>query len=121
MAVRAGLFLLLVAVAPAEVVKNDATPLRNGCSQFDSLVATLPKGALVSIRYAISGESAPCYKVSAQSGDKTFEGFLPGPAIANLEEFEKAVHSAAWLDTPQVMEAVRASIPNAPAADGVAP
>ncbi|MGA3188564.1 MAG: hypothetical protein ABSF22_15775 [Bryobacteraceae bacterium] len=97
------LFLMIVAV------KQPATPLRDGCSEDSYLLATLDAGAPVKIRYALAGESVPCYKVAVQTGGKTIDGFLPASAIAGLEEFEKGLRDASWSDASQVLGAIRAA------------
>jgi hypothetical protein len=103
MAVLLSVFLL------ALTVKEDHASLRSGCSVDSDVVATLAGGAPLTIRYVLSGESTPCYKVAAEAGGKTFEGYLPVEAIAGLEDFEKGRREAAWLDTAQVMSAIHAS------------
>jgi hypothetical protein len=60
------LSLLLMITA----VRQPSTPLRDGCSADDSLVATLDAGAPLKIRYALAGESVPCYKVTVEIGGK---------------------------------------------------
>src|SRR5258706_13658526 len=90
-----GLFsLLLLAVS----VKHDHTALRTACSSDSESIATLPSGATVDIRYAVNGESEPCYKVAFESGGKRIEGYLPGSSLDRLEEFSKGVREAAWLE-----------------------
>jgi hypothetical protein len=103
----------------AAVVKTDQTPLRSGCDAYADLIAKLPQGASLTIRYALSGESVPCYKVAAEANGKTVEGFLPASAIDGLEEFDSTRRAAAWLDTAQVMEAVRTATPVQPKAGSV--
>jgi hypothetical protein len=100
------LAILLLAVS----VKQDQASLRDGCDADADTIATLPAGAPVTIRYALSGAATPCYKVSAQSGGKTINGFLPGSALEGLETFEQGVREAAMLDLTQVMGAVRGSL-----------
>lgn len=101
------LAMLLLAVS----VKTDHTPLRAGCSPDDEPVATLPAGAALTIRFALSGESVPCYKVTAESEGKTFEGYLPASAIDGLEDFDKARQGARWLDAAELMGAITTSAP----------
>src|SRR5712691_5739477 len=90
-------------------VKEDRASLRAGCAVDSDVVARLPAGATVTIRFALAGESTPCYKVATEAGGKTIEGYLPAEAIAGLEEFDKGRREAAWLDMTQVMSAIRAS------------
>lgn len=99
------LHLFLIAAA----VKHDATVLRTGCDAEADKVATLASGTPLAIRFALSGESVPCFKVTAQIDGKLTEGYLPDSAILGLEEFERARRDAAWLDASQVMGALRAS------------
>jgi hypothetical protein len=97
------LFLMMVAVREA------ATPLRDGCSADSSVLATLDAGEPVKIRYALAGESVPCYKVTIDTGGKTLDGFLPASAISGLDEFEKGLRDASWLDASQVLGAIKAA------------
>jgi tetratricopeptide (TPR) repeat protein len=91
----AATFLLLLL---ALTVKNAGTPLRSGCSSDASLVATLPAGAILKIRFAMSGEATPCYKVAAEFDGKTADGYLPASAMDGLEVFDKSRKGAAWVD-----------------------
>ena len=102
------LFLMLVAV------KQPATPLREGCSADSDVVVTLAAGAPVKIRYALAGESTPCYKVSAETGGKTIEGFLPASAITGLDEFEKGLRDASWADAMQVLGSIKTATQQMP-------
>jgi hypothetical protein len=113
---------LLLVFLLAAAVKDGPTPLRNGCSPDAATVASLPSGASVTIRYSISGESQPCYKVSAEVDGKAWEGYLPASAIGGLEDFDQARHQAVWLDTATVVNTIRASaaLPSLQGASGVA-
>jgi hypothetical protein len=104
------MIVLLSLVLMALTVKEDHTSLRTGCAVDSDVVASLPGGAPLTIRYALSGQSTPCYKVAVQADGKTVEGYLAADAIEGLDEFEKGRREAAWLDTAQVMSAVRASV-----------
>src|SRR5580700_5839032 len=90
-------------------VKEDRTPLRTGCSADDDVVATLPAGATLTIRFALAGESTPCYKIAVQSDGKMVEGYLPAVAIDGLDDFDKGRRDAARLDLGQIMAAIRPS------------
>jgi hypothetical protein len=83
--------------------------LRSGCSTDASALAALPAGTPLVIRYSISGESQPCYKVSADLGGKTLDGYLPASVISGLEDFDQARHQAVWLDAATVVNSLRAS------------
>lgn len=95
----------------AASVKTDQTALRAGCSSDESVVATLPAGATITIRFALSGESVPCYKVSAEAGGKSFDGYLPASAINGLEDFDKSRKEARWFDAAQLLGAIDTSVP----------
>jgi tetratricopeptide (TPR) repeat protein len=65
----------------------------------------------VKIRYALAGESIPCYKVTVETGGKTLEGFLPASAISGLDEFERGLLDAGWSDPAQMLTALREAVP----------
>ncbi len=91
----AATFLLLLL---ALTVREDGTQLRSGCSAYASVVATLPAGANLKIRFAMSGEAVPCYKVSAEIDGRSVDGYLPATAMDGLEAFDKSRKGAAWVD-----------------------
>jgi hypothetical protein len=103
------LFALLLAVS----VKEDNTALRSGCSVDAPLVASLPAGTPLQVRFALSGESVPCYKIAAQVGGRQIDGYLPGAAIEGLDSFDKGRRDASWVTTSEALTAVR----NAPGSD----
>lgn len=74
-----GLWLLAV------TVRQDATPVRSGCSADADAVGVLKAGEPVTVRFSMTGDLGTCYKVTA--GDKT--GYVPAAALAGLEEFER--------------------------------
>ena len=97
---------ILVLLALAATVREDNTPLRRGCGPEAETVAALPARAEVSIRFALSGESEPCYKVAAEVSGKAIEGYLPAGALEDLESFDQSRREARWLDTSQVLAAI---------------
>lgn len=103
------LLLLLAAATVKEDVKEGPPRLRSGCSSDASAVSALPVGTPVTIRYSISGESQPCYKVSVELAGKTLEGYLPASTIGGLEDFDQARRQAVWLDAATVVESIRSS------------
>jgi hypothetical protein len=103
------LLLLLAAATVKEDAKEGPPRLRSGCSSDASTVSALPVGAPVTIRYSISGESQPCYKVSVEVAGRTLEGYLPASAIGGLEDFDQARRQAVWLDAATVVESIRSS------------
>jgi hypothetical protein len=100
---------LLALVLMITAVKQPSTPLRDGCSADAYVVATLDAGAPIKIRYALAGESVPCYKVTVEIGGKTLEGFMPASAIAGLDEFEKGLREASWPDPEKVLGSIKAA------------
>ncbi len=110
------LLMLLLAIT----VKQDRTPLRTGCAGDSDVVTTLPSAAPVTIRFALSGEATPCYKVAVEHGGKTVEGYLSASELDGLEQFDQGRREAAWMDTPQMMAALPALARGAPGRVGVA-
>jgi hypothetical protein len=106
------LFLIITAV------KQASTPLRDGCSADSEVVATLDAGAPLKIRYALAGESVPCYKVTVEIAGKTLDGFMPASAIAGLDEFEKGLRDAPWPDPAKVIGSIKAAAEQMPTLSG---
>jgi len=98
---------LLLALLLAVSVKEDNTALRSGCSGDAPLVASLPAGTPLQLRFALSGESVPCYKIAAQLGGRQIDGYLPAAAIEGLDSFDKGRRDASWVTTSEVLTAVR--------------
>ena len=100
------LFLLLLLAAS---VKTDNTALRAGCTADAQTVASLAAGTPLKLRYSMSGESVPCYKVAADVDGKQIEGYLPATAIEDLNSFDKLRREAVWVTTSEALNAVRNS------------
>lgn len=98
------IFLLLIAAS----VKDTAT-LRSGCGADDDAIVTVRPGEPLTIRFRLAGEG--CYKVAAQVDGKPVEGYLPGAAIAGLDDFEKGLHDAPWMDVTKAIERASAKMP----------
>ena len=88
-------------------VKQDQTPLRNACGEDGSIIAKLAAGTGVTIRFALSGEATPCYKISATVDGKEVSGYVASSALEDLDGFEQGLRSARPLDFDQVMTTVR--------------
>jgi hypothetical protein len=109
--------LLLLTLA---VSVKDTAVLRNGCGADDDTIVTLAPGEPLTIRFRLASEAGPCYKVAAQAGGKTVEGYLPAAAIAGLDDFEKGLRDATWVDVTQAVAAIKASTAQMPSlASGV--
>ena len=81
---------VLLVLLLAASVKDGLTPLRSGCSPDARVLASLPAGAPVTIKYSINGETGPCYKVSVEVDGKILEGSLPASSIGETEDFDQA-------------------------------
>ena len=114
-------FLLLLLLGAA--VKDGGAPLRAGCEQEADLVAQLPPGAAVTIRYSVSGAGGACYKVTASLEGRTVDGYLPATVVQDTAAFDKARLQGGRIGVSEVMEAVRVEAPEvAPgASDDAAP
>jgi hypothetical protein len=82
--------LALVLLAASVSIKTQSTPLRTGCETADEVIATLPAGTPVDIRFAMTGPTEPCYKVSSSFEGKPVQGYLPASSLQGLDNFEKA-------------------------------
>src|SRR5580692_1243898 len=83
--------------APVAVsAKEDNTALRSGCGDDAPVVERLAAGAPLKLRFALSGERVPCYKVAVEVGGRQIDGYLPVTAMAGLDSFDKARKEAAW-------------------------
>ncbi|MCX6623914.1 MAG: hypothetical protein NTY38_23195 [Acidobacteria bacterium] len=104
----------------ALTVKTDGVALRAGCSEDDPEVARLSAGLPVTVKFAISGESVPCYKISTVMEGRTLEGYVAASALANSEEFDGLRRTARTIDLPDTLTApVRAGASGAGGADAV--
>ena len=108
------LFALLIAIglmnaqpSAAVSVKEDSTALRSGCADDAPIVRQLAAGAPIKLRFALSGEKVPCYKVAVEVGGRQIEGYLPATAIAGLDSFDKGRKEAAWVTVNEALNAAR--------------
>ena len=99
---------LLLTLLLAAAVKDGGAPLRGGCESDSSVVAQLPAGTEITIRYSLSGQSVPCYKVQAKLNGQPTDGYLPASSILGLETFENARKQGGTLGTKEVLAAVAA-------------
>src|SRR5262245_29509840 len=108
--------ILLFPLLNAAVVKQDRTALRTGCYPDSDAIVTLDKGTELTIKSSRSDESEQCYKVIAEVYGHKVEGFLTASLIDEIESFDKARRSAAWLDVKQLLNAIQESSPRSSAA-----
>jgi hypothetical protein len=99
-------------------VKENGTVLRSGCSSDSDVIATLPEGATLTIRFAMSGESVPCYKVATEAGGKAVSGYLTAASIEGLETFSNQRKNANWIEVSTTPAAAPGSLANTPALAG---
>lgn len=99
---------LLLGLLLAVTIKDGGAPLRSGCDADSTALTQLPAGTEVTIRYSLSGQSVPCYKVVAKIEGGAREGYLPASAIVDLSSFDTARKQGGVLETREVLAAVTA-------------
>ena len=104
--------LPLLFFVAALAVRTDRTPLRSGCDSEDSIVANLPAGTPVEVRFRLA-DGSDCFKVAATIDGKDVLGYVPASALTGLERFEHDRASAASVDvlrelTPVVTQSSKA-------------
>lgn len=72
----------------AMAVRTDQTPLRSGCESGDQVVANLPAGTPVDLRFRLS-DGSDCFKIAATVNGKDVLGYVPGSALTGLTQFEE--------------------------------
>jgi hypothetical protein len=88
--------------------KQDQTALRSGCDQAAEVLATLPAGTPVQIRFRLS-DGSDCFKVSATLDGKIVMGYVPASGLSGLEQFEQGRTSAASADTIRELRPMEAA------------
>jgi tetratricopeptide (TPR) repeat protein len=91
----------------AMAVRTDQTPLRAGCDSDDSVVANLPAGTPVDVRFRLS-DGSDCFKVSVTIDGKELFGYLPRSALSGLDRYEKERSSSASVDVLRQLAPVAA-------------
>lgn len=87
----------------ALTVRQDATPLHSGCESDDSVIASLPAGTPVEVRFRLS-DGSDCFKIAATVDGKQILGYVPGSALTGVDRFEKEQSSAGSVETTQALE-----------------
>lgn len=82
-------FLLFAAVS----IGSQTAPVRAGCSQDDALVAVLPPGRAVDLRFAVNDGSA-CYKIAGTVDGMRVDGYVHRELLEGLSEFERGIRNA---------------------------
>jgi tetratricopeptide (TPR) repeat protein len=88
--------------------KQDQTALRSGCDATAEVVASLPGGTPVEIRFRLS-DGSDCFKVAALLDGKLVMGYVPASGLAGLDQFEKGRTSAASTDTIRELRPMEAA------------
>jgi tetratricopeptide (TPR) repeat protein len=101
----------------AMAVRSDQTALRSGCDAQDSIVASLPAGTPVEVRFRLS-DGSDCFKIAATIDGKDVLGYVPASALTGLERYEKERSSAASVDTLRALNPVAAETKKAVARTG---
>jgi len=89
----------------ALTIGQDQTPLHSGCEHDDSVVANLPAGTPVEIRFRLS-DGSDCIKIAATVDGKQVLGYVPGSALTGMDQFERQRSSARSVDVAQALEPV---------------
>ncbi len=77
-------------------IRQGQTPVRSGCQAGDSVVASLPAGTPVEIRFRLA-DGSDCIKIAATSGGSEVVGYVSSSALAGMDTFDKersAAHGA---------------------------
>src|SRR3984885_7456456 len=101
----------------AMAVRTDHTALRSGCDAEASIVASLPAGAPVEVRFRLSNGSG-CFQVAATIDGKEVLGYVPATALTGLERYEQERSSAASVDVLRALSPVVAETKKAVANTG---
>ena len=88
--------------------KLDQTALRSGCDATAEVIASLPGGTPVEIRFRLS-DGSDCFKVAALLDGKLVMGYVPASGLAGLDQFEKGRTSAASADTIRELRPMEAA------------
>ena len=98
-------------------VRTDQTPLRSGCDSEATVVASLPAGTPVEVRFRLS-DGSDCFKVAATIDGKDVLGYVPATALTGLERYEQERASAASVDVLRALNPVVAETRKAVAKTG---
>jgi tetratricopeptide (TPR) repeat protein len=72
----------------AMAVRTDQTPVRTGCGSEDEIVASLPAGTPVQLRFRLS-DGSDCFKISANVAGKDVLGYVSASALSGLAQYEE--------------------------------
>jgi tetratricopeptide (TPR) repeat protein len=95
----------------AMAVRSDQTPLRSGCDAEDDVVASLPAGTPVELRFRLS-DGTDCFKISATVDGKDVMGYVPASALTGLAKFEEDRSASASVDIAKSLNQQQAAATN---------
>jgi hypothetical protein len=98
----------VLVILAALAVRQEQTPLRVGCDAGDEIVANLPAGTPVDVRFRLA-DGSDCFKVSAIINGHAVFGYVPAAALAGLDRFERERSSAASSATLEALHPVEAA------------
>lgn len=93
--------LVLLAVCPMRAaraqtlsVTRNNTPILERCGEAVRVLALLPAGHEVALRFAIAGTSQRCYAVWTRLAGETFSGYIDRDAVEGAGAFERTLREA---------------------------
>jgi tetratricopeptide (TPR) repeat protein len=95
----------------AMAVRTDQTPLRSGCDAEDDVVANLPAGTPVELRFRLS-DGSDCFKISATVDGKDVLGYVPASALTGLAKLEEDRSASASVDISKSLTQQQAAATN---------
>ncbi|HTC34604.1 MAG TPA: hypothetical protein VK724_14585 [Bryobacteraceae bacterium] len=95
----------------AMAVRTDQTPLRSGCDAEDDVVASLPAGTPVELRFRLS-DGSDCFKISATVDGKDVLGYVPASALTGLAKLEEDRSASASVDISKSLTQQQAAATN---------
>lgn len=75
-------------------VRSEDTPIQERCGEAAKVLARLPAGHEVTLRFAIAGASQRCYAVWTRLGAKTFSGYIDRDGVEGAGAFEQTLREA---------------------------
>lgn len=76
------------------LVRSNDTPIRERCAEAAPVLAHLPAGHEVTLRFAIAGASHRCYAVWTRLAGATFSGYIQRDKLDGAAAFERKLREA---------------------------
>ena len=93
---------LLLFFFAALTIRPDNANLKSGCETEDRIVASLPAGTPVEVRFRLA-DGSDCVKVEAHVDGKDVLGYVPASALTGLERFDRERASSASVEPMQAL------------------